>query len=136
MPSPPRGSSILMTSAPRSESTSVAYAPGRRRVRSRTRTPSMGRTAQPAVTESVGEVQHQTDNQPDDESNPRDHRQLEHQVDAHDDRRERNIRDQRSAEWPLASGIDAAQHDDADGHEHEREERADVRQLDNFVDVR
>src|SRR5260221_279881 len=43
MPSPPRGSSTLTTSAPRSASSSVAYAPGSSRVRSRTRMPSSGR---------------------------------------------------------------------------------------------
>src|SRR5262245_11518233 len=72
IPSPPRGSSILMTSAPRSDSSSVAYAPGSSRVRSRMRTPRReSRTlAQFAVAEPVGEVQHQADHEPDPEALP------------------------------------------------------------------
>ncbi len=73
MPSPPRGSSILITSAPRSARRSVAYAPGSRRVRSRIRTPRRGSCtrAQLAVAVAVREVQHEADGQPDPEALPR-----------------------------------------------------------------
>src|SRR5579864_4699958 len=123
MPSPPFGSSILVTSAPSPPSRCVAYAPGSSRVRSMTRTPSSGSTAQPAVVHPVAEIQDKPDGQPHDESNPGDQRQLEHQVHAHDNRPHGDQRHQRRSKRPGTAGIDAPEHDDADRDERSEERR-------------
>src|SRR5437899_7754523 len=168
MASPPRGSSILTTSAPRSASRSVAYAPGSRRVRSSTRTPSSGRIAQVttinteqqnlqkiylsassarsslfavdmlpahvqlAVREAIREVQRETDREPDAEALPRRPGEAVHDEHASRRRQEAHGPDKRHPERPRPIGLLVAQHEHADAHEDEREQRPDVRQVVGF----
>src|SRR5262245_3260721 len=137
MPSPPRGSSILMISAPRSDSSSVAYAPGSSRVRSRMRTPRRGsRTlAQFAVAESVREVQHQADHQPNPEALPRAAGQAIHDEPAARRREHAHEPHEWDAERPRPIRFRISQHEHANADEHEREQRADVRQIVGFPRV-
>src|SRR5579862_4573645 len=129
MPSPARGSSILTTSAPRSDSTSVAYAPGSRRVRSRTRTPSSALTAQSAVAEAVREVQDEADHEPAAEAFPCGGRQPLHDEDACCGAADTDGPRERHAERTRTLRLGIAQHQHADTDEHEREQRTDVRQI-------
>ena len=62
-------------------------------------------------------------------------RQLDHQVDAGEDRQDRHDRDERRPERARPVRIRPAQDDDADRHQHEGEQRADVGELDDLVDV-
>src|SRR5579864_830587 len=133
--SPPAGSSILTTSAPRSARSSVAYAPGNRRVRSRTRRPSSGSgtgvrvTTEPAVTITVHEVQPETDDQPPAEPPPRRVPQSPHDEEAGGRRQETDDPGKRHSERPRTFRLLVAQHEDADAHEDEGEERPDVGQV-------
>src|SRR5262245_60199099 len=131
IPSPPRGSSILITSAPRSARSSVAYAPGSRRVRSRIRTPRRGSCTRAyfAVAEAVGEVQHEPDRQPDAEALPCRPRQSVHDEHAPGGRKDADRPHERHPERSWPAGLGATKHEHADADQHKSEQCSDVCQI-------
>src|SRR5262249_26518972 len=108
--------------------------PGSSRVRSTTVMPSSGR-AEPAMADTVEEVEDETDGEPDDESLPSHARELEHQVDTADGRAERHTRHERRTKGTRAVGVRAPQDEHAEGDQDEGEQRSDVGELDHLVDV-
>src|SRR5712691_2320112 len=104
------------------------------RITNRHRAPSSGRP-EPAVPDTVEEVEDETDGEPYDESLPRHERELDHQVDAADDGTEWHPRYEWRTERTRTVGIGLPQHEHADGDEDEREQRSDVGELDHLVDV-
>src|SRR5579862_6939544 len=79
--------------------------------------------AQRRVRVPIGEIEHQTDHQPDAESNPGDRRKLNHEIDARHDRDERRERHPWNAERSRTLGIDASEKDHSSRDENKREQR-------------
>src|SRR6185437_8488904 len=102
--------------------------------------PALSMAVHPAVTQrrvaiAVSEVEYEAHSEPDDKANPGDTRQLRHEIEARHDGDQRRERNPRHAERPRPVRIGSAKHDHARGHQHERKQRPDIREIDHFGDV-
>lgn len=84
---------------------------------------------------AVGKIDDQPDDQPGDEAYPGDYRKPGHQENAGGDAQQGEDRIQRYFEPALTARLLDAQDDDAETYQHEREERADIGQVDHLIDV-
>src|SRR3990172_6263927 len=94
-----------------------------------------GPRGEPAPPTPVEEVEDQPGHEPEDETLPCQERQARHQEDAHTGAQERDEGDEGDPELPRPLRLARAQDQDADADEDEGEERADVGELHDLVDV-
>ncbi len=91
--------------------------------------------AQPAVLETVREVENHAHQEPHAESNPRDGGQAKHKIETHRDAEQGNDRHEWRLKDPFSVGICFSQNDDSYAHQDECKQRPYVRQLHDLVDV-
>ena len=75
---------------------------------------------------AVEEVDEEADGQPDEEGHPCEDFESHHEHDAEDDAEHRKNRAERGTEGAVTFGLAVAKDEDRDGDQHEREEGADV----------
>src|SRR5437762_13256468 len=85
---------------------------------------------------TVRKVENETKCEPNTKTNPGDDRQLQHQVEAGDDRDQRRDGHPRHSKGPTAARITAAEKDHPGRYKYEREQRPDVRQIHHFSNIR
>src|SRR5437762_4424027 len=90
---------------------------------------------QTASSEPVGKIENHSGEQPIAKSLPGYQRQRSHENDAGDDSQDRHPRKKRSFERTRPMRIADAKDDDAQADEDEREERADIREIDHLLDA-
>src|SRR4051794_22697087 len=90
--------------------------------------------AEARVPDPVGEVDDQADDHPADEPQPRLEGEVLHEVDAQQRADDREPGHERDAVAALEVGLRAPQDDHADVHDDEREQRADVDELDDLLE--
>src|SRR5262245_49564020 len=88
-----------------------------------------------ALLAAVREVEDEPGGEPQDEALPGHEGKAGHQEEAHRGAEEGDHGNEGHPELPRPVRLLGAQDQDADAHEHEREERPDVRELDDLVDV-
>ena len=84
---------------------------------------------QPGLPGAVGEVDPEPDHHPDQEPQPGQGGEVQHQVERHHDRQDRDRRHPRDAEGPLQVGAGPAEHQDGRRDHDEGEQGADVHQF-------
>src|SRR5262245_30522357 len=93
-----------------------------------------GLPSQPALANAVGEIDDETRGQPEEEAPPRERGKVGHERQAHQDPEDRRDRHERNAKLARPLRLAGAQDQDADAHEDEGEEGADIGELDDLVD--
>ena len=94
-----------------------------------------GEVSEFALPVAVCQIDHHTNCQPDYKPPPCQPRQSEHEVDAGSDAEYRYERNQRSPEGSRTIRVTIPEDDDPDTDEDEGEQRSDISQLNDFVDV-